>query len=135
MFEPRTFPATSEVGRQFWTACSEKRFALPRCAGCGRLRWYLLPTCPHCYTAKYEWAELSGAAKLYSYTIVHRSFHKLFDNQIPYVTAFVTPVEAPEVRFVTRLVDAAPERLLVGMDMEVAFTDVEGVLMPFFRPS
>lgn len=135
MSEKRAFAAVSEVGRQFWAACAEQRFTLPQCSGCGRLRWYLLPACPRCYTAGYEWAALSGAAKLYSYTIVHRAFDKLFEEEIPYVTAFVTPVEDPDVRFVTRVVDSAPERVVVGMDMVVAFTDVRGVLMPFFRPA
>ena len=134
MSESQIFSATSGVGRQFWAACSERRFTLPRCLGCGRLRWYLLANCPHCYQAPYEWAELSGAATLFTYTIVHRSFNARFDSQVPYVTAFVVPVEDPSVRFVTRVVDLDFDRLRIGMSMQVVFSDVDGILMPFFRP-
>jgi uncharacterized OB-fold protein len=135
MSESHLFPAKSEVGRSFWKACSERRFSLPRCVSCGRLRWYLLPTCPHCYTVGYDWPDLSGAATLFSYTVVHRSFHLRFDGQIPYVTAFVTPVEDPAVRFVTRIVDCAPTELQIGMPMQVSFTDADGILMPYFKPA
>jgi uncharacterized OB-fold protein len=99
------------------------------------LRWYLLPTCPRCYEAEYDWPELSGTATLFSYTIVHRSFHPRFDNQIPYVTAFVTPAEDSSVRFVTRIVEVDHDQLRIGSDMQVSFTDVAGILMPFFKPS
>lgn len=135
MSEPQLFPAKSDVGRRFWAACAEKRFSLPRCVNCSRLRWYLLSHCPHCYEAGYDWPELSGAATLYSYTVVHRSFHPRFDAEVPYVTAFVTPQEDPAVRFVTRIVDCDPAGLRVGMPMQVAFTDVDGVLMPYFKPA
>lgn len=135
MSESHVFPATSEVGRRFWTACSERRFSLPRCTGCGRLRWYLLPSCPHCYEAGYDWPALSGAATLFTYTVVRRSFHPQFDGQIPYVPAYVTPVEDPAVRFVTRIVDCDLDRLQIGMPMHVAFTAVDGVLMPYFKPA
>ena len=134
MSAPHIFPATSVAGRQFWAACAEKRFTLPRCLGCDRLRWYLLPNCPHCYHASYGWAELSGAARLFTYTIVHRSFSARFDGQVPYVTAFVTPVEDLNVRFVTRVVDFDFDQLRIGMAMQVAFTKVDGILMPYFRP-
>ena len=128
-------PAVSEIGHQFWAACADRRFTLPRCAGCGRLRWYLLPTCPRCYAVEFSWAQLSGDATLYSFTIVHRSFHPSFDDQIPYVAAFVVPVEDEAVRFVTRIVECAIDRIEVGMPVGIAFTAVQGVQMPFFRPT
>ena len=131
----RPSPAVSEVGRAFWAGCADGRFMLPRCAGCGRLRWYLLPTCPRCYTVDWEWSELSGEATLFSYTVVHRSFHADFDDRIPYAVAFVLPVEDPDVRFVTRIVDCDFDRLAIGMPVRIAFTDVGGVAMPFFRPA
>lgn len=131
---PRLFPAQSPAGREFWARAAERRFALPRCAGCGRLRWYLLPTCPRCHATPHEWTDLSGRAALFAWTVVHRAFHPDFAGQIPYVTAFVTPVEDPDVRFVTRIIGAEPARLRPGLPLRVAFTEARGVLMPYFQP-
>lgn len=128
-------PAVSAAGRIFWAACAERRFSLPACSGCGRLRWYPLPTCRHCHTADYGWRDLSGDATLFSYSIVHRSFAPEFEGKLPYTVAFVLPVEDEEVRFVTQIVDCEPDRLEIGMKMKVAFTERDGVQMPFFRPA
>ena len=71
----------------------------------------------------------------------HRNFggarggHADFDDRIPYAVAFVLPVEDPDVRFVTRIVDCDFDRLAIGMPVRIAFTDVGGVAMPFFRPA
>jgi uncharacterized OB-fold protein len=124
----------SDIGRRFWTACAERRFTLPRCTGCNRLRWYLLPTCPRCHAVGYDWAELSGDATLFTFTVVHRGFHPDVNDQIPYVTAFVIPTEDEDVRFVTRLIDFAIDRLRIGTPMQVVFTESNGRLKPFFRP-
>lgn len=128
-------PAISAVGRTFWAACAERRFSLPSCSGCGRLRWYPLPTCRHCHTAGYGWRDLSGNATLFSFSTVHRSFDPRFDGRLPYTVAFVLPVEDEDVRFITQIVDCAPERLEIGLPMTVAFTEVDGVIMPLFRPA
>lgn len=128
-------PAVSPVGRIFWAACAGRRFSLPSCSGCGRLRWYLLPTCRHCHRAGYGWKDLSGNATLFSYSIVHRAFDPRFEGKLPYLVAFVLPVEDVEVRFTTQIVDCEPDELQIGMPMQVAFTEVDGVIMPFFRPA
>jgi uncharacterized OB-fold protein len=124
-----------EPARTFWAACSEDRLTLPRCGGCGRLRWYLQPTCPRCFATAYEWAELSGRGRVFTFTIVHRAFDPGFAQELPYVSAFVTPAEDEAVRLVTRIVGVEPSEVRVGMPVTVTFhTDDLGTRLPLFRP-
>lgn len=118
----------------FWSACAEGRLRLPCCARCGRLRWYLLARCPHCTHDAYDWADLSGAAALYSYSVVHRAFTDS-GPAVPYLVALVLPAEDPGVRIVTRLVDYTPADLTDGRPLQLVFVDEGDRRLPLFRPA
>jgi uncharacterized OB-fold protein len=124
----------TEVAREFWAAAEEERWILPRCEGCGRLRWYLQPVCPRCQTAAYAWDTMSGRGTVYTFTVVHRAFDEAFAGDVPYVSALVTPEEDEDVRFVTRVVDVAPADVRVGMDVQVRFVTEGSVTVPLFVP-
>jgi uncharacterized OB-fold protein len=52
----------------------------------------------------------------------------------PYVIAWVSIDEQPDVRLTTNLIDVEPEDVRVGLAVEVAFEHLEDVYIPLFRP-
>src|SRR5262245_53985195 len=83
-------------------ACREIR--LPCCGECGRFHWYPMPRCPHCQSSDIRWTSITGAARLYSWTVVRHAFHPSLRGALPYVVALVTFDDAPGVRLITNLV-------------------------------
>lgn len=125
---------SAAVAEIFWAECAAGRLALPSCHNCGRLRWYLTTTSPHCLEFRFEWTRLSGEATLYSYTKVHRSFHPDFDDAVPDTTALVCPVEDPAIRLVTMVPDTADGELTIGMPMTLLFLRRGDRNLPAFKP-
>nr|MDT0666407.1 OB-fold domain-containing protein [Micromonospora sp. DSM 115978] len=122
--------------------------SLPRCdAGriggepeCGRFAWYPAPACRWCSGRSFAWVELSGQAVVFAWTKVVHPFLPQYASLVPYLTALVTPVEAPYVRLVTRLVDFGDTEPEIGMPVRATFRPLafDGVpttvVAPLFRP-
>lgn len=53
----------------------------------------------------------------------------------PYIIAWVSIDEQPDVRLTTNLVDVEPDDVAVGMEVEVVFEQNDDVYIPLFRPS
>ena len=127
--------------REFWAGAAEGELRLPRCASCERWRWYPGPTCPNCGDEELSWVALSGQARVFSWVVVRHAFLPAFRDDVPFVSALVTPDEAPEVRLATRIVDVAPDAVAIDDPVVVdfrplTFPDVRGeVVAPLFRPA
>ena len=121
----------------FWQACREGRLAIQRCGRCGRFRWYPRPMCPFCRSVTDEWATVSGQGTIYSYVVVHQPVRPDLQDKIPYYPVLVDLDDAPGVRLPSRLIDFQPgsvNDVPIGLPVEVAFREVEGWTVPFFRP-
>jgi uncharacterized OB-fold protein len=124
----------------FWHAAARGELAVPRCAGCGARCWYPRPKCPACGGTDLPWIPLSGSATLFSWAVVHHAFLPAYRDELPFVAALVTPDDAPGIRLATRVVDADPADLRVGLPVEVTFAALRHpdlgveVAAPFFRP-
>jgi uncharacterized OB-fold protein len=127
---------SSKASKHFWDASNRGRFEMPRCIGCGALRWYPQPICPHCHSRETEWTLLSGRATLFSFTRVHRAFHPSVASWVPFVSILVLPEEDSRVRFVSRLVEYDNDEIHLPMALELAFHRLSPqVNLPFFRPA
>jgi uncharacterized OB-fold protein len=121
----------------FWQACREERLAIQRCGRCGRFRWYPRPMCPFCQSLTEEWVTVSGRGTIYSYVVVHQPVRPDLQDKIPYYPVLVDLDDAPGVRLPSRLIDFQPDSLNdipIGLPVEVAFREVDGWTVPFFRP-
>ena len=79
--------------------------------------------------------QASGKATLFTYGIVHRAPHPCFVEDVPFVTAMVELEEGPIMPTNIVMDDPTPEKLKIGMDLEVVFEDItEAVTLPKFRP-
>jgi acetyl-CoA acetyltransferase len=76
---------------------------------------------------------VSGYATLIGFTVNHR--FSLPGLPAPYVVAQVAIEEDPRVRLTTNAVGCDPERLELGMRMEVVFEQVGDLWLPLFRPA
>jgi uncharacterized OB-fold protein len=116
----------------FWQAAKQERLVAPKCADCGTFRLPPTPFCPQCQSTAVDWTELSGRATVFSFSVVH-GFPGLPD--ITLVPAVLDLPDAPGARLVSNVVDVEPEKVEIGMEVEVLFSPIsDGWLLPLFRP-
>ena len=123
----------------FWAGAAAGELRLPRCTACDRIHWYPVGPCRRCGGTDLVWAAVAGAGTLHSWTVVRHGFLPELAGLVPFVAALVALDADPEVRIVTRIVDADPDALVVDEPVEVTFRPlrfpgVDGeVVAPFFR--
>ena len=66
-------PTPDAETEPFWDACKEGRFLLKHCNTCGEDHFYPRPFCPNCWSDDVAWKEASGAARLYTYSVVRQN--------------------------------------------------------------
>lgn len=114
----------------FWDAVAEQRLVVRRCASCARLQQPPSPMCPACGSVEWTVEEVSGTGEVYSWIV---SRHP---NQPGEDARIVVVVELAEgVRLVSNLRDIDPADVHNGMPVEVMFAEVDGVVLPQFRPA
>ena len=117
----------------FWQAAAEHRLVVQRCTPCGHTRLPPAPVCPECRSADSDWQELSGRGEVYTYTLAHRPVAT--GQALPYVIAVIALEDAGGVRIISNLVDVEPDRVAIGMPVELVWEDMSADLaIPRFRP-
>jgi len=125
-------PVVDEDSRPYWEAARRHILLLPRCNGCGRFVFYPRRLCPYCHSATQTWEPLSGHGILYSYTVVRIPISPTYEGRVPYVVALVDLKEGP--RMLANLVDAAPDEVRIGAEVEVTFQRITSeITLPQFR--
>jgi len=116
----------------FWQAAANNELRISWCQHCDRAVWYPRADCPQCQ-GQLHWRALSGDATLLSWSEVLGPINP--DHAPPYITGLVCPVEAPEVRLVTRIVDCDAAQLHCDMPVRVCFRTLQaGDDEPFIAP-
>jgi uncharacterized OB-fold protein len=126
-------PTVEPETQPFWDAAAEERLLIQRCDDCGRWQYYPRPFCKVCWSGNVSWAQASGRATLYTFSIVRRNDLPPFDQRVPYVAAVVDLEEGP--RMVSEVVDCALDAIEIGMPLEVTYRDLtDDLKLPVFRP-
>jgi len=131
---PPGFPAPqpSDEARPFFEALTEGRLVLQRCAGCDALAHPPRAVCGTCQCVEFDWQPASGRGTVYSYVVTHQAVHPALVGHTPLATVEVELAEGP--RLYSNLVDVPPEKVEIGMAVEVVFEEVgDGVVLPLFR--
>ncbi len=127
-------PAPEAETQPFWDAARERRLLIKRCADCGEAHFYPRPFCPKCWGEQVTWEDASGAATLYTFSTVHVNDLPPFPERVPYVVAIVELAEGP--RMMTNVVGCDPDRVEVGMALQVTYRDLdEEYTIPVFAPA
>jgi len=123
--------AVNAITEPFWVAAKDKRLVAPQCGKCGTFRLPPTPFCPDCQSKAVNWVELSGAATVYSFAVVH-GFPGMPDLTL--VPAVLDLPDAPGARLVSNVVDVAPDEVKIGTRLQVDFIPItDGWLLPVFR--
>lgn len=125
-------PVPDADTKPFWEGIAAGELRLQRCRACGLAVFYPRAVCPHCLGAELAWFTARGTGGVYSYTVAHRAFGE-FADQAPFTVALVDLDEG--VRMMTRIVDAAPGEVEVGLRVEMTVRQIAGAELPCFRPA
>ena len=130
----RLFPLPFPETEPFWEGCRRHELLVPRCLGCGAFRFFPGPLCPRCWFPQLEWVRASGKGTLYSYVISHSALPNV--EEPPVILAVVELEEGLRLLSFLRGLAADLAELSIGMDLEVAFEEVDPrITVPTFRPA
>lgn len=121
------------TSREFWDRCARHELAFQRCRECATFRNPPSPVCYKCHSNDTEWVPVEGLGTLFSWTIVTHGVHPALQEYLPFNVALVEFPDAPGVRLITNIVDAAPEELVVGMPVQLHWDDLADMSLPRFR--
>ena len=128
----RPVPEFDDVTTPFWEAAARHELVLQTCASCSVVRHPPRPVCPACLSWEYNWKPASGRGTVWSWVVAHPPVLPAFAEKAPYNVAVVELAEG--VRMVGNLLDVANDEIHEGMEVEIAWEDVEGVTLPQWRP-
>jgi uncharacterized OB-fold protein len=124
-------PRPSPESAPYWAAAARHKLNVQKCRNCGQHWFPPSQRCPHCTAADFDWVEVSGRGKVYSFVVFHRVYHPAFEGDVPYVVALVELEEGP--RLLTNIVGTPPEDVRCEMPVAVTFEDIaDGVAIPKF---
>ena len=123
-------PVTDDDNRFFWEGVRDRRLLVQRCASCGALRHPPGPMCPHCQALEWDTIEACGRGTIYSWVLSH---HPTEPDAEPRIVVLVDLEEG--VRLVSNLQGAASSEVRTGTAVSVSFEEIDGVVLPQFRPA
>jgi uncharacterized OB-fold protein len=123
-------PTVDRDDEFFWNGVMEGRLLVRRCAGCQRLQHPPSPMCPRCGSLEWDVQELSGRGSLHSWIL---SQHPSAPDDMTRIVALVELDEG--VRLVSNLSEVDVAEVENGMLLEVVFAEIDGVVLPQFRPA
>ena len=100
---------------------------------CGETRLPPSPICAKCHSDKAEWQEVSGRGEVYTFTTVHRPIAP--EQPLPTLIAVVALEGSGGKRIISNLVDVDPEKVEIGMPVEIVWEDMsDDLAIPRFKP-
>lgn len=128
----RQLPDYTAESSAFWRGGEHGQLLIHRCAACAGWHHPPQPVCPRCRSWGVAPTPVSGRASVVSFTVNHQPW--LPGMKVPFVVAYVEPVEAQGVWMMTNIVNCAPERVHIGQKVRVLFERNEDVWIPLFAP-
>ena len=119
----------------FFDACERAELVIQGCAACGRLRFPPRPICPWCHSAAFEWRQMSGLGRIWSFAVPHPPLLPPFQDRAPYNVAVVELDEDPLIRVLGNVIVRAespnlkfadPSGLNIGDRVRSVFPCIEG---------
>jgi uncharacterized OB-fold protein len=104
-------PVADRDTQAFWGAVAEHRLAVQKCSQCGRWIWQPRPLCPTCHAPDPVWTDVSGDARVVSWTVLRPPVLTVWQDKLPFVILLVELAAAPGVRMIGQLVNDAGELL------------------------
>lgn len=128
----RVAPPLTERTQAFWTSGADGRLRIARCQRCRRYLHPPRPVCPACRGGAVAFEPVSGRGTVWSWTV--NRYGWVPSMPPPYVVAQVELAEQPGLLLFTNVIDCPPQRLRVGLPVEVCFARAGEAYIPLFRP-
>ena len=106
----------------FWDATDDERLLVKACGDCNRHHWPPRIGCPWCGSGAVDWVETAPKGTVYSWTVVHRSQTRGFEDEVPYAVLLVELDGLAGVRMIGNLANADPGVIEAGLPVEAVFT-------------
>jgi uncharacterized OB-fold protein len=113
----------------FRRALDQGQFLIQQCAACTRAVFYPRMVCPHCGSDRLDWIEPSGAATVYSTTVVRARPQDGGDRNVALLDL------AEGVRMMARVDGVAPADVTIGMAVQAQVLMGEGGGKVVFVPA
>ncbi|WP_430396417.1 Zn-ribbon domain-containing OB-fold protein [Ferrovibrio sp.] len=133
---PTSLPAVQPTldDRAFWQHCNAQSLRFQACSDCGAFRHPPMPICPHCHSERHEWRAASGPMRVFTYTWVHHPAHPEVRGSLPYNVVLVQFPACGGVKLVSNVIDATPQTLQVGTELELVWeAGAAEQMLPRFR--
>ncbi len=127
---PRPSVSMNANTRGFWEAAKKGELVIQSCDDCQNLQHPPAVRCLKCRSQNLGWQKVSGRGKLYSHCRVHYPRTPAFPE--PPVVGLIELEEG--VRIVSNITDCPPEKVQIGMDVDVWFHPGD-TFLPLFRPA
>ncbi len=122
--------------KHFYGALLQRQLVAARCAACGTWHTPLRSMCPECWSTDVAVIPVSGQGSIFTFTTLHQGPP---DPDVTYSRhwpiAAVEVVEQPGLRFASTIVDCPPERVRVGLEVELTWIERGGAPWYAFRPA
>lgn len=130
----KPLPNKTKLNTPFWEGTKQGELRLQCCKECGHI-WFPPSThCPNCLSRSYEWTPVSGRGKVWSWIVMHQRYFKGFEEEIPYVVAFIELEEGPML--MANLVGIEKDAIQCDLPVRVVFEDrTEEMAAPQFTPA
>lgn len=129
----RKLPALTPDTAPFWQGGADGVLNIHRCDACARWFHPPAPMCPRCGSFEVAPRAVSGRAKVLTFTINRQAWTP--ELSAPYVVAIVELAEQPGLRLLSNVVGCEPDRVAIGMPLQVRFEAHEDVWLPLFEPA
>ena len=125
----KPMPLPTAISAPFWDGLKDGRIMLQQCNACQHWIFYPRRHCSSCLSHDLSWKQVTGAGKLYTYTVARVPTLPEFASAEPQILAVVELDEG--VRMNTTLVGLEPEQIEVGMRVKPvrATVNAEGAIL------
>ncbi len=106
------FPEITSLNEPYWDGLNAGEVRLQKCQNCATQQYPPESFCYACGETQLDWTTVSGEGTVYSFIIVHQSYHKAFKDFLPYTVAIID-------------LDAGPRMLgaMLGLEKPVEIGD------------
>jgi uncharacterized protein len=123
--------------KAFYRGWLEKRLLMNRCHACGRWHHPPKPICPYCWSNRIEPTEVSGRGTVYLLMLLHQgpAAPGVDYTKGPHPVATIELVEQVGLRYTSTVIGIPVGDIHIGMPVELAWIERDGVPFPVFQPS
>ena len=106
-----------------------------RCAACGYWIYPHRPLCPQCLSWEVKPTAVSGAGKVFMFTLIHQERDPNGHLREPIVAAAVELIEQEGLRYLAHIVNSPLKRITLDMPVRLTWQERDGNNTPAFEPA